>query len=293
MLDVVVLCRTGERRYELTGPVPEFYRRLFAEDDGEPSVEPWKKSAMLDFFLHDAELFFTRNKEGSLSSGIWQEDEVQTGRQALMATAMCLEDRQVLVLRLLSDEFIDRSRILQKAREHLLERRMLHNDVETYKQKASFDDLTTLRNRASFMDLLREEMKHADGHGSELALLMIDIDNFKTINDVYGHLAGDTVLSTLGRLLRDFVRREDVACRYGGEEFAVLAPFTRQHQIIRMAEKLRAHVENSDFGDLPAVTVSVGCTTYRLGESVDNFINRADLALYDAKHGGKNTVRMR
>jgi len=125
-LDIAVLRRTGERQYVLYGSVPEFYKRLFSTENGEPSVTPWRHSDMLEFFLDDAEAFFSRSQGssvGTLSSGVWQEEGVQAGKLALLATAMCLESEQILIIRLLSDDFIDRRRILQKAREHLLERR--------------------------------------------------------------------------------------------------------------------------------------------------------------------------
>lgn len=292
-LDIVVLRRVGERQYEIYGQVPEFYNRLFPGEGGRPCTAPWKHSSMLDFFITDAELFFTRNRSGSFESGLWQEEGVQTGRQALAATAMCFENAQVLILRIMGDEYVDRSRILQKAREQLLERRTLHNDVELYRQKARVDALTSLYNRSAFMECLLEEMERTGSTGADLSLLLLDIDDFKGINDVYGHLAGDAVLSTLGQLLRNFLRREDVAARYGGEEFAVVAPYTMQHQAVRMAEKLRNAIAEHSFGSLPPITVSVGCATYRRGESPESFIQRADLALYDAKANGKNMVRMR
>lgn len=292
-LDIAILRRTGEREYELFGRVPDFYRRLFADEDGTPSCAPWEKSEMLDFFLTDAELFFSRSKSGQISSGIWQEEQVQAGRKALVALAMCCDGEHLLVLRLLSDEFTDRARILQKAREHLLERRVLHNDIEVYKHKARFDSLTSLLNRATFTETLSAEMSRASASSADLSLLMLDIDNFKSINDIYGHLAGDTVLAGLGRLLSSFLRREDIAFRYGGEEFAILAPFTPQQQAFRMAEKLRKAVAEYHFGDLPQVTVSIGCATYRLAEDAGTFISRADLGLYDAKNSGKNKVCLR
>ena len=292
-LDIAILQRVGERQYTLYGRVPAFYTRLFPGKDGENCVTPWQYSDMLEFFLEDAELFFTRNEVGTLSSGIWQEDGVQEDKQALLATAMVFEGEQVLIVRLLSDDYIDRARILQKAREHLLERRMLSNDLEIYKQKARFDALTTLYNRASFMEALHEEIARSSVTGGELSLLLMDIDDFKVINDTYGHLAGDSVLTSLGQLLRAYLRREDMAARYGGEEFAVLAPYTMQNQAFRMAEKLRKRISQHSFGALPPITMSIGCATYQRGEQAESFIQRADLALYDAKRNGKNMVRMR
>lgn len=294
-LDIAVLRRVGERRYEVFGTVPEFYARLFPGKDGKPSQTPWDHSEMLAFFLDDVEAFFSRNTQvsSSISSGIWQEEGIQAGRLALLATAMTLGTDQVLIIRLLSEDFIDRRRILQKAREHLLERRTLHNDLEAYRQKAHFDSLTTLYNRAAFMEALQDEANRVTRDGGDLSLLLMDIDDFKGINDVYGHLAGDTVLAALGRLLCQLLRREDMAARYGGEEFAVLAPFTTHQQALRMAEKLRNGIAGYNFGSLPPVTVSIGCAAYQSGELLDSLIQRADLALYDAKKSGKNLVRYR
>ena len=292
-LDIVILRRVGERRYEIYGSVPGFYLRLFPGQDGQPCVTPWKYSDMLDFFLDDVEVFFERNNTGSLASGIWQEEGIQTDKQALMAVAVNLEGEQALILRLLSDDFIDRSRILQKAREQLLERRVLNNDLEIYKHKARFDALTSLYNRATFMEVLQEEITRINRTGGEMALLLMDIDDFKGINDIYGHLAGDAVLSTLGQLLRSLLRGEDMAARYGGEEFAILAAYATAHQAVAIAEKTRKSIALHNFGTLPPITVSVGCATYRLGERMESFIQRADLALYDAKHNGKNKVSVR
>ena len=292
-LDIVILRRIGERTYEIYGNVPEFYLRLFPSQDGLPCLTPWKYSDMLDFFLDDVEVFFERNDTGSLTSGIWQEEGIQTDKQALMAVAINLEGEQVLILRLLSDDFIDRSRILQKAREQLLERRVLNNDLEIYKHKARFDALTTLCNRATFMEVLQEEIARMNRTSGEMSLLLMDIDDFKSINDIYGHLAGDAVLSSLGQLLRSLLRGEDMAARYGGEEFAVLAAYTTAHQAVAIAEKARKSIASHNFGSLPPITVSIGCATYRLGERMESLIQRADLALYDAKNNGKNKVSVR
>jgi diguanylate cyclase (GGDEF)-like protein len=292
-LDIAVLRRIGKRNYTIYGAVPTFYQSLFPGENGMPCVTPWKYSNMLDFFLDDVEVFFERNNTGSLSSGLWQEDGIQADKQALTAIALNLKGEQVLILRLLNDDFVDRSRILQKAREQLLERRILNNDLEIYKRKASFDALTTLYNRATFVDFLQEELSRVNRVGGDLSLLLIDIDDFKKINDVYGHLAGDMVLSSLGGLLRSLLRNEDMPARYGGEEFVVLAEFTTLNQAVIMAEKIRKAVAAYKFGDLPPVTISIGCATYRLGDSLSGIIQRADLALYDAKNSGKNKVGVR
>jgi diguanylate cyclase (GGDEF)-like protein len=248
---------------------------------------------MLEFFLDDVEIFFERNTSGSLSSGIWQEEGLQTDKQALMAMAVNLHKDQVLIIRLLKDEFIDRYLILQKAREQLLERRALNINLEQYKHKASFDALTTLNNRSVFIESLQEEISRVNRGAGELSLLLLDIDDFKAINDIHGHLAGDEVLSSLGHLLRTLLRSNDLAARYGGEEFAVLAAATTIQQAVALAEKMRKNIAAYVFRALPPVSVSIGCATYRLGESMEGLIQRADLALYDAKNSGKNRVRVR
>ncbi len=288
-LAIAVLRRVGPREYVFFGRMPSFYRNMFGGTPEAPNVTPWERSDMLRFFLDDAEDFFEEGSGGSLTSGTWQEDGVEEGK-ALIVTALSVRGRQLLVLRYLSDDFADRSRILQKAREHLLERRMISGALEVYKHKSRFDELTTLHNRADFMEALRTATAHSAKTGAPLALLLLDIDDFKRVNDTHGHLAGDSVLSALGRLLRASLRRDDLPARYGGEEFAVLSPFSGGAQALRLAEKLRRDIAGHTFGSLPPITVSIGCTDYIGGETPESFIERADNALYDAKRTGKDRV---
>ena len=291
-LDAAVLRRHEPGQYSFFGLMPRFYAKLFSCSPDQPNVTPWEQSDMLRFFLDDAEAFFSEKRDGSLVSGSWQEDGVEEGT-ALTVSAISIADNQLLVLRRLSDDYIERTRILQKAREHLLERRLLASDLELYKRKSMFDGLTGLYNRAAFMEALHKAVAHSSRTGAPLSLLFLDIDDFKSINDTYGHLAGDAVLSDLGRLLRSYLRREDLPARYGGEEFAIIAPNTSLPQSLQVAEKVRRKVAEHDFGIGRKLTISIGCTIYRPGEDSRDFISRADMALYDAKHAGKNTVCQR
>ena len=292
-LNLAVFVRTGTRKYEPYGIMPPFYRNMFPDEHGRICSEPWKHSFMLDFFLEDAELFFERNSPGRFSSGIWQESDICNFNQALSATAVIAEDHQLVIIRLLEDDFTQRARLLQKAREQLLEQRSLHLDLEKYKRKSQFDNLTTLLNRESFMEALHRNMGRANALEMDLSLLFLDIDDFKIINDTYGHLAGDKVLSELGKVLLANLRGEDSVGRYGGEEFAVIALYTTPVQAYHLAEKLRTAVESMRLEGLPKVTVSIGCATYISGESEESFIQRSDLALYDSKRCGKNQVKVR
>jgi diguanylate cyclase (GGDEF)-like protein len=127
-----------------------------------------------------------------------------------------------------------------------------------------------------------------------LVLALFDIDNFKTINDHYGHPTGDRILQSLGKLVSENIRESDIAARYGGEEFAVILPETRQADAIELLERLRVLIANSVFclPDLPlTLTVSIGlCSVYAQHNSSFELVKQADAMLYEAKRQGKNRV---
>ncbi len=292
-LDIAVFLREGEGRYTLAGPAPDFYRELFpAEEDGTPCREPWLHSGMLDFFLYDAEEFFAKQEDGQIMSGIWQEEGLSQPDAPLLTTALREKGRDLLILRRLTDEFLDRANILQKARENLLEHRSVKSSLEFYKKKSTYDPLTGLLNKDSFLEIMKGELEQPRESSPRLSLLMLDVDDFKAVNDTYGHLVGDVVLSSVGQLLHDSLRRHDIAARYGGEEFIVLAS-SPVEQAERLAEKLRSVIAEYRAPGVPSVTVSIGVTGYISGESGELFIQRADSALYDAKKAGKNRARLR
>lgn len=299
-LDVAVLRRVAPRQYEFLGKAPDFYNDFFPPTAQGPCNTPWEYSVMLEFFLEDAENFFNRGEEGEYSSGVWQEDGQTDAEAGMLAVASMHDGVEVVIIRLLNDDYRQRVGILRKAREQLLENRKLATTLKEFKAKSQRDGLTKILNRETFMEILRNKisaMQHkimADEFVSEPpSLLMMDIDNFKNINDTYGHLCGDMVLQGLGQLLTDQLRRSDIVARYGGEEFVVLILRGTPEQVYKIADKVRAAIEANNFGWAPRITVSVGCATYIPGESVENFIHRADDAMYDAKHRGKNIVCVR
>lgn len=294
MLGIAVLKRVGKEQYVPVGRVPDFYKQMFPGENGEICNAPWNHSFMLEFFLQDSELFFGRGAEGWLHSGIWQEMDLCNFNQALAASALTeANGEQYIIIRLLEDDFTQRVRILQKAREQLLEQRELNQNLERYKHKSMTDALTGLLNRESFLDALSLEMGKSSALGVDLSILFLDIDDFKLVNDTYGHLVGDKVLTRVGDILRGSLRVGDISCRFGGEEFAVLAPCTTPMQAYLLGEKLRATIASCDEEGVPQITVSVGCATFIVGESREAFIQRSDLALYDAKRNGKNQVKVR
>lgn len=163
---------------------------------------------------------------------------------------------------------------------------------------AATDKLTGLRNRRMFDQRLEEEIARARRNDKPLSLLMLDVDDFKQINDTRGHVAGDIVLQSLGHALSELLWRADFPARYGGEEFAVILPETDWNGAKLVAERIRTFVAKMLPEALPLeykvpVTVSIGVATFPdCGASSQGLIDRADQALYTAKREGKNCVRL-
>ena len=162
------------------------------------------------------------------------------------------------------------------------------------KRMASHDDLTNVYNRREAFELLAREKSFSDRSGIPFSVCMIDLDNFKQINDTYGHLAGDTVLRTVAGVFKENVRSEDYVARYGGEEFVVVfVNFECRSGKENCVQRLLAVTEALRFPEISEslrVTASLGVTAYRPMETIDTLISRADKALYDAKAKGKNRV---
>jgi diguanylate cyclase (GGDEF)-like protein len=155
------------------------------------------------------------------------------------------------------------------------------------------DGLTNLSNRKQLDAWLKEELQRALRHGRELSLLMLDIDNFKRINDTHGHLAGDRVLSGLALLLQQRLRPNDKLGRYGGEEFCAILPETPLTSAAHVAETLRAMVAGQTFAageQRLAVTVSIGAALYQPPMGFEDLYRAADVKLYQAKALGRDQV---
>jgi len=168
--------------------------------------------------------------------------------------------------------------------------RMLLN--EETKVLATIDPLTGLNNRYNFTKEMAKEINRARRFGLPLSLLMGDLDHFKKVNDTYGHLAGDETLRKVAALICESVRNIDIACRYGGEEFAVLLPMIDQAGALKIAERLRQNIEELkiEFNELVIeITISIGVATYQR-ESAARFFERADQAAYQSKIEGRNRV---
>jgi diguanylate cyclase (GGDEF)-like protein len=158
---------------------------------------------------------------------------------------------------------------------------------------SAYDGLTTLHNRRSISELLQRELSRSNRYERPLSIAILDIDHFKQINDVHGHLAGDRLLTAFSSLILKNVRREELIGRWGGEEFAVIFPETPVGGARIACEKLRQIVEREPFAigsSTHRITMSIGVAGYSMTDTVESLVSRADDCLYRAKNGGRNRV---
>ncbi|MGD0915520.1 MAG: diguanylate cyclase [Thermodesulfobacteriota bacterium] len=151
------------------------------------------------------------------------------------------------------------------------------------------DDLTSLYNHRHFFKILESELARLNRQKTSLSLLMLDLDNFKRYNDLYGHVEGDRVLRKVGEIINHSIRNHvDSGYRYGGDEFAALLIGTSLDQALTIAERIRSFIEKAGFQN---VTVSIGLAEFKGHSDLEGFVKSADDALYVAKHSGGNQVR--
>ena len=194
---------------------------------------------------------------------------------------------------------VDTNELLARARTQIRKRRYtdhLRDNVQNSIEMAITDALTGLHNRRYMESHLATLAEQASARGKSLALMMLDIDFFKAINDTYGHDAGDDVLREFAVRIRKSIRGIDLACRYGGEEFVIVMPETDMHVAGMVAERLRRSIAGQPFAIQRGsrqidVTISVGLSTLSTrGDTVADLLKRADVALYRAKDDGRNRV---
>jgi diguanylate cyclase (GGDEF)-like protein len=170
----------------------------------------------------------------------------------------------------------------------------LREAEERYRELSIVDDLTRLYNARHFHVQLKSEIERSNRYGQPLTLMLLDIDDFKAFNDAYGHVAGDHLLSQLGRIVKQCLRQTDSAYRYGGEEFTILLPMTTVAEGGVAAERIRTELKKKRFSPTPVsdvhVTVSIGLAQYRAKEDMEAFVHRADQLMYRGKKNGKDMV---
>lgn len=213
--------------------------------------------------------------------------EISGAQSAMLVQGILRETQQIMAQNETLESRLNKStQEIEDLRQHLAE----------VQREAMTDALTGIPNRKFFDQTLAEEVASVEAEGTELCLLLADIDHFKTFNDTYGHSVGDEVLKVVARVLKDGVKGRDTPVRYGGEEFAVILPQTTLENAVTVAEQIRStlasrKLQNRRRGNsYGRITFSVGVAKYRPGESIESFVERSDAALYRAKSGGRNRV---
>ena len=169
-----------------------------------------------------------------------------------------------------------------------------HVTVERLKEVSITDYLTGLYNRRYFYERCAEEIRRSERHNMSFSFAMFDIDDFKVFNDSEGHLAGDAVLKEIAHIAKKSLRADDVICRFGGEEFAVIMPQTAKEEAFVVAERLRNNIKNlvtCRWERFPNkhITISLGISSYPVdGNNIEELIRSADESLYKAKATGKD-----
>jgi len=242
------------------------------------------------FFIEDTETTSFFNNPIALNEGI----------RSLVCVPLVFQSRIMGILYL--DDFVprqfDREKLNLLAILASFAAMAIHNATlhKRTKLMAITDSLTGLHNHRYFKQYFRQEMARAKRYHKPFSIIMMDVDDFKSFNDSFGHANGDNMLRVLGGVLMDTVRGVDVAFRYGGEEFIVLLPETRLEKAILAAERLRAAIQTGTAGKMsgPAgagVTVSIGVASYpENADKTDELFNIVDSLLYRAKRCGKNKV---
>ena len=164
-------------------------------------------------------------------------------------------------------------------------------DLQEALSSLTIDPLTKVSNRKGFMDDLESAIQAGQDKKLSMVLIMIDVDNFKYINDEHGHLAGDKILYFLAQTIKTMIRTADQIYRYGGEEFAVVLSRCDESKAFEIADNIRSKIEHSNLlysGKSVFVTISAGVTIHQQGDTFDNLIGRAEKALFCAKKSNKN-----
>lgn len=172
-------------------------------------------------------------------------------------------------------------------RKLIMRQKELHDEIARI---ADEDSLTELFNRRKINKLIQNEIERSNRYKKGFSIIIMDIDFFKRVNDEYGHLAGDRLLKMFTKIMKQTIRHTDTAGRWGGEEFVILCPETNMDGAMALAEKIRERIGSHVFDEFGRQTASFGVACFVDNDSVDSIINRADIALYNAKNAGRNKV---
>jgi diguanylate cyclase (GGDEF)-like protein/PAS domain S-box-containing protein len=269
-----------------------------ASKDGLEELVSWNGSSSSTFLFGPEECWGLRR--GRLFASA--EDEVSCKHHQATGATLCVpmlaqgDTVGLLYLEGTEPAFSHRQQRLAQTVGEIVALAMVNLRLrETLRQQSIRDPLTGLFNRRYLEETFERELRRAERKGESLGIIMLDVDRFKTFNDTHGHEAGDALLKALGGVLKESVRAEDVACRYGGEEFTLLLPGATQQQTFDRAEQVREAVATLRVMNqgkvLDGVSASMGVATFpQHGRDLAGLVRAADLALYRAKREGRNRV---
>lgn len=170
---------------------------------------------------------------------------------------------------------------------------LLQSKALQLEKLATIDKLTSLYNRVKFEQRFKEEISRVLRYNNEpFSVVLFDVDNFKQINDTYGHITGDIVLQRIAGVVKNTIRTTDLACRWGGEEFIIIYPHTNISQAHEASEKIRKLIHELTFDSIKNVSCSFGIAQFQTDDTLQSLLARADQAMYQAKKGGKNRVEI-
>lgn len=161
-------------------------------------------------------------------------------------------------------------------------------DKKELEKIATIDKLTNIYNRRMLDDFLKTEIEIANRHNEDLSLIIVDIDHFKIVNDTFGHLAGDNLLTSISKIILENIRNTDIFGRYGGEEFLIICRKTTKENAFVLAEKLRILIKEFKFDEIGHKTISLGISDFQKSDTVETLFKKADTALYEAKNTGRD-----
>jgi diguanylate cyclase (GGDEF)-like protein len=260
----------------------------------------WFAGSALDVFVFEKYRLYAESLLGPDAIDLWSRSQVIFLLILFSLASMLLLQRQRRITKKLSAYKNQLEVVVEERTNELIAKNsQLECEIED-KQKiearlkylATIDPLTSIYNRRKFNEVLSYELRRDERYPSGLSLVLCDLDNFKTINDTYGHNTGDEVLKSFTSMAKDLIRSSDTFARWGGEEFVLLLPEAGFETAIQIAEKIRQETENSLFSNTCKITASFGVTQFLEGDTETALINRADEALYKAKTNGRNRLEV-
>lgn len=260
----------------------------------------WLVGAAIDVFVFGKYRLYAESLLGPDSIDLWSRFQVMFLLILFSLVSMLLLRRQAQITKKLSSYRSHLEQVIEERTHELITKNAeLEQEIEDkqeieakLKHLATIDPLTSIYNRRKFNEVLSYELRRDERYPGGLSLILCDLDNFKNINDNYGHNKGDEVLKSFTEMVTNMIRSSDTFARWGGEEFVLLLPETGFETAMQLAEKIRQTTESTLFSNTCEITVSFGITQFLEGDTEIALFNRADDALYKAKTCGRNRLEV-